>query len=99
MPRESVSGRRMEIVSTCDGGVMVSIVAFQAVDPGSIPGHRTFIYFCQFSQLLHWDFVTCRSQYSKYSYSKNSVFVFVIESKVVLNLMNVTLSAVLYAVN
>ena len=22
------------------GGVMVSIVAFQAVDPGSIPGHR-----------------------------------------------------------
>ena len=23
-----------------DGGVMVSIVAFQAVDPGSIPGHR-----------------------------------------------------------
>ena len=26
----------------CDGGVMVSIVAFQAVDPGSIPGHRTF---------------------------------------------------------
>ena len=24
----------------CDGGVMVSIVAFQAVDPGSIPGHR-----------------------------------------------------------
>ena len=25
-----------------DGGVMVSIVAFQAVDPGSIPGHRTF---------------------------------------------------------
>nr|KAF7438315.1 hypothetical protein H0235_000706 [Vespula pensylvanica] len=25
----------------CDGGVMVSIVAFQAVDPGSIPGHRT----------------------------------------------------------
>ena len=25
---------------------MVSIVAFQAVDPGSIPGHRTF--FCIF---------------------------------------------------
>jgi len=24
----------------CDGGVKVSIVAFQAVDPGSIPGHR-----------------------------------------------------------
>ncbi|KAG8318328.1 hypothetical protein J6590_006644 [Homalodisca vitripennis] len=28
-------------LSACDGGVMVSIVAFQAVDPGSIPGHRT----------------------------------------------------------
>ena len=24
------------------GGVMVSIAAFQAVDPGSIPGQRTF---------------------------------------------------------
>ena len=24
------------------GGVMVSIVAFQAVDPGSTPGRRTF---------------------------------------------------------
>ena len=23
-----------------DGGIMVSMVAFQAVDPGSIPGHR-----------------------------------------------------------
>ena len=28
------------------GGVMVSIVAFQAVDPGSIPGQR--IPFCIF---------------------------------------------------
>ena len=29
------------------GGVMVSIVAFQAVDPGSIPGQRIpfFLYF------------------------------------------------------
>ena len=26
-------------------GVMVSIVAFQAVDPGSIPGRRTFLLF------------------------------------------------------
>jgi hypothetical protein len=25
-------------------GVMVSIVAFQAVDPGSIPGRRTFVF-------------------------------------------------------
>ena len=32
-------------VNTSDssvGGVMVSIDAFQALDPGSIPGHRTF---------------------------------------------------------
>lgn len=26
------------------GGVMVSIVAFQAVDPGSIPGRRNYFY-------------------------------------------------------
>ena len=26
------------------GGVMASIVAFQAVDPGSTPGRRTFNY-------------------------------------------------------
>lgn len=25
----------------CDGGIVVSIAAFQAVDPGSIPGHRS----------------------------------------------------------
>ena len=27
---------------------MVSIVAFQAVDPGSIPGHRRFFFFVRF---------------------------------------------------
>ena len=27
------------------GGVMVSIVAFQAIDPGSIPGQRSFFLF------------------------------------------------------
>jgi hypothetical protein len=32
----------------CDGGVMVSIVAFQAVDPGSIPGHRIIFFHCVF---------------------------------------------------
>ena len=26
------------------GGVKVSIVAFQAIDPGSIPGRRTFLF-------------------------------------------------------
>ena len=28
-------------IATSVGGVMVSIVAFQAMDPGSIPGRRT----------------------------------------------------------
>ena len=32
------------------GGVMVSIDAFQALDPGSIPGHRTFFIFHDFPQ-------------------------------------------------
>ena len=27
------------------GGIMVSIAAFQAVDPGSIPGRRIFFWF------------------------------------------------------
>ena len=26
-----------------DGGIVVSMVAFQAVDPGSIPGHRNIV--------------------------------------------------------
>ena len=26
-----------------DGGIVVSMVAFQAVDPGSIPGHRMYV--------------------------------------------------------
>ena len=29
--------------STSVGGIMVSIAAFQAVDPGSIPGRRNFL--------------------------------------------------------
>ena len=31
-------------VSNCDSGVMVSIVAFQAVDRGSIPRWRSFVF-------------------------------------------------------
>ena len=27
-------------IKKCDGGITVSIAAFQAVDPGSTPGHR-----------------------------------------------------------
>ena len=30
------------LYSTIDSGIMVSMVAFQAVDPGSIPSHRIF---------------------------------------------------------
>ncbi len=52
------------------GGVMVSIVAFQAVDPGSIPGQRmcflffTFFPFFSFKQLneikfLFYLFIQC----------------------------------------
>ena len=34
------------VLARGDGGIVVSIVAFQAIDPGSIPGHRktTFFY-------------------------------------------------------
>ena len=39
---------------TSVGGVMVSIDAFQALDPGSIPGHRNF--FTTFTQLTHFSF-------------------------------------------
>ena len=34
-------------------GVMVSIAAFQAVDPGSIPGPRIF-WFCRIAVLAEW---------------------------------------------
>eukprot|EP00116_Pleurobrachia_bachei_P000811 sb/3461073/ len=39
--RQTRIGSRVCKLDMSDGGVMVSIVAFQAVDPGSIPGHRT----------------------------------------------------------
>ena len=31
---------KYSIKHKCDGGITVSIAAFQAVDPGSTPGHR-----------------------------------------------------------
>ena len=37
---------RKEITS--DGGIMVSIAAFQAVDPGSIPGRRSYFLLLTF---------------------------------------------------
>ena len=37
----------------CVGGIMVSIAAFQAVDPGSIPGRRNFFHKV-FLQMAIW---------------------------------------------
>ena len=34
-----------EVFSCGVGGIVVSIAAFQAVDPGSIPGRRTILFF------------------------------------------------------
>ena len=36
-------GHLLHSLSMGVGGIMVSIAAFQAVDPGSIPGRRIFI--------------------------------------------------------
>lgn len=39
---KSVSCRSMrKVAGSCVGGIVVSIAAFQAVDPGSIPGQRS----------------------------------------------------------
>ena len=40
----SISPGNFVSLSTSAGGVKVSIVAFQAIDPGSIPGRRTFCF-------------------------------------------------------
>ncbi|KAI9550235.1 hypothetical protein GHT06_001524 [Daphnia sinensis] len=32
-------------IETGDGGIVVSMVAFQAIDPSSILGHRSSIYY------------------------------------------------------
>ena len=40
-------------VSRCVGGVKVSIVASQAIDPGSIPGRRKFLISIIFGNLRH----------------------------------------------
>ena len=36
------------------GGIVVSIAAFQAVDPGSIPGQRIFVDFMLFLSVLNY---------------------------------------------
>jgi hypothetical protein len=41
----------MSVYISSVGGIMVSIAAFQAVDPGSIPGHRIFIFSYQFVRI------------------------------------------------
>ena len=40
--------KKRALLSASVGGVMVSIVAFQAVDPGSTPGQRTFLTYMYF---------------------------------------------------
>ena len=37
-------GRFLDIIIGSFGGIMVSIAAFQAVDPGSIPGRRRILF-------------------------------------------------------
>jgi hypothetical protein len=37
------------------GGIMVSIAAFQVVDPDSIPGQRSLIFFTGFHNLYNWN--------------------------------------------
>jgi len=47
------------------GGVMVSIAAFQAVDPGSIPGQRTFFQGQRYPNLdLFLSSENCRRRHS-----------------------------------
>ena len=45
-------GERKHTLAGGVGGVTVSIVAFQAVDPGSTPGQR--IFFCPISVSVVW---------------------------------------------
>ena len=41
--------RKTVILQASDVGIVVSIAAFQAVDPGSIPGHRNKTFFKKMS--------------------------------------------------
>ena len=54
-------------LSSSVGGIMVSIAAFQAVDPGSIPGRRNFYgkYFDNFQGKKN---CPCRDQDSNLGY-------------------------------
>ena len=47
VPRVPIWTQPLPVISIDSvAGVMVSIVAFQAVDPGSIPGRRSFFFCC-----------------------------------------------------
>ena len=47
-------------VWTSDGGIMVSMVAFQAVDPGSIPGLLiAILFFHYFSNSYSINLISC----------------------------------------
>ena len=39
-----VVNKFIQVILVSVGGIMVSIAAFQAVDPGSIPGRRNFFF-------------------------------------------------------
>ena len=41
---------------------MVSIAAFQAVDPGSIPGRRRFLFFFLFASFFSFEFALDSSE-------------------------------------
>ena len=49
------------------GGIMVSIAAFQAVDPGSIPGRRNVLNFI-LGKIETKKFCPCRDQDSNLGY-------------------------------
>ena len=54
---------------TSVGGIMVSIAAFQAVDPGSIPGRRIFFLFISTMKMGQTKCCsTCRDQDSNLGY-------------------------------
>ena len=69
--KKSYGAMRLKVLQYSDlpvsvGGIMVSIAAFQAVDPGSIPGRR--ILFC--AKFKNWikKFCPCRDQDSNLGY-------------------------------
>ena len=48
MPNKAINrflAFKFVVLGRGDGGIVVSIVAFQAIDPGSIPGHRNDNFF------------------------------------------------------